>query len=769
MRIKYIFSAAAHCFCLLLICAFSFVQPCRAQQGQVLSDERLRAGAVLKGIITDEDGIPIKSANVFLAKTVAGALTNSKGEFHFTTAKQGAFVLTVTCVGYEKSTQATLVEAGKTLEFTIALRNISTKTGKVVVAASGYSSESGKGVVLSARDIVTTPGGAADIFQAIKTMPGMTQVSESAELFVRGGDPTETITLLDQASLYNPYTFESGFGGLFSNVNTAAVRDLYFTSGGFSAKYGNALSGVLDMTTKDEPTTFRTAIGVSMANASLTSEIPLADGRAGLNINVRKTLTNLLFLVNGGLERFTKLPESHDASIGATWRYSGTGKLKLFASTSGDQSGVFLQQPGYRDEYTGLSGSAFLNAQHTEVFGGRIVVKTSLSYSTSSNEQNIGAVAILRTDKVWKARSDAEIQISSRWKLNAGLEAEQRTTAYTGTLPAQSWNTQSQAAKIPIDAQFVGARFGVYAEVEAAELFGITQLSAVGGVRFDAVPALSMQWCDPRASIGWQINERSSLKLGWGVFHQNPDPRLFARRNEVQNGSQQAASSVPLAAMQAQHVILSYDYTISDNMSIRVEAFNKDYTHLPLQTLLSGAPTYTSAGYGYARGVDMIAKGGFPEWKLSGLVSYGLIDTKRYWLDFERLAPSPYDITHNLTVIAKYEITSELQAGISYRYATGRPYTPVESATLHTFEGVYEPLYGGKNSARLPDYHRLDLRLTYLTQVLERFTVVYMECLNILGIENMFGYTYSRDYAEKIPMTSFFGRRTVVVGFQITL
>ena len=100
---------------------------------------------------------------------------------------------------------------------------------------------------------------------------------------------------------------------------------------------------------------------------------------------------------------------------------------------------------------------------------------------------------------------------------------------------------------------------------------------------------------------------------------------------------------------------------------------------------------------------------------------------------------------------------------------TGRPFTPVEGALLHASENVFEPLYGGKNSARLPHYHRLDLRLTYLTQVFERFLVMYMEGLNILGIENMFGYTYSRDYVEKIPMTSFFGRRTVVVGFQITL
>ena len=96
-------------------------------------------------------------------------------------------------------------------------------------------------------DILTTPGGATDIYQALKTMPGVTQVSESAELYVRGGDPIETTTIIDQAVVYHPFTFESGYGGLFSNINQSVVNSLYFTSGGFSAKYGNALSGVLDI------------------------------------------------------------------------------------------------------------------------------------------------------------------------------------------------------------------------------------------------------------------------------------------------------------------------------------------------------------------------------------------------------------------------------------------------------------------------------------------------------------------------------------------
>ena len=131
----------------------------------------------------------------------------------------------------------------------INLESTAISTGVVMVTASSYGTEEDNGVVMTSMDVITTPGGAADIFQSLKTLPGITQVSESAELYVRGGDPNETITLLDQASLYHPYTYESVYGGLFSNINTETIEGMYFSSGGFSSRYGNALSGVLELTT----------------------------------------------------------------------------------------------------------------------------------------------------------------------------------------------------------------------------------------------------------------------------------------------------------------------------------------------------------------------------------------------------------------------------------------------------------------------------------------------------------------------------------------
>ena len=151
---------------------------------------------------------------------------------------------------------------------------------EMVVSASSYGSDKEKGLVVSNIDILTTPGGAADVFQALKTMPGLTQVSESAELYVRGGDPIETITIIDQAPVYHPFTFESSYGGLFSNLNTSVVKSLFFSSGGFSAKYGNALSGVLEVETKNLPEQARWNVGLSLANGSIAANLPIIDNKS---------------------------------------------------------------------------------------------------------------------------------------------------------------------------------------------------------------------------------------------------------------------------------------------------------------------------------------------------------------------------------------------------------------------------------------------------------------------------------------------------------
>ncbi|HWP82491.1 MAG TPA: hypothetical protein VNN76_07540 [Bacteroidota bacterium] len=147
-----------------------------------------------------------------------------------------------------------------------------------------------------------------------------------------------------------------------------------------------------------------------------------------------------------------------------------------------------------------------------------------------------------------------------------------------------------------------------------------------------------------------------------------------------------------------------------------------------------------------------------------------MIFCRNFFLDIETFAPSSYDITHNLAVVAKYSITAAFQVGWNFKYATGRPYTPFVGARYDSRFQIYEPLSASTNSARYPDYRRMDVRLTYLTQLFDRyFTVVFVETLNAFNTNNIFGYTYSEDYSERREIKSYFGRRMVVFGVQVTM
>jgi len=208
------------------------------------------------------------------------------------------------------------------------------------------------------------------------------------------------------------------------------------------------------------------------------------------------------------------------------------------------------------------------------------------------------------------------------------------------------------------------------------------------------------------------------------------------------------------------------DYKINKVSSVRIEGYHKEYSNLPLEDELLN---YNNSGYGFAQGIDFMIKGNLFG-IIDGWVSYGFINTKRKWMDFEEFSSSTFDITHNLTIIAKYNITPVFQVGVNYKYATGRPFTPVESSNYRSDLDIFEPVYGNDNSDRYPTYQRLDIRLTYLTQMFDNFfTVLYIEGLNILNINNIFGYSYNRDYSQRFRVDSYFGRRTIVFGFQVRI
>ncbi len=707
----------------------------------------------IDGTIRDEKNKPIPYVNIFLLNTTDGTMSDEEGNFSFKTSHKGKVVLIASIVGYKKFEREFEITETK-FHFDIQLKEKAINLKETIVTGSSYGSEKEKGLVISRMDVLTTPGGAADIFQSLKTLPGLTQVSESAELYVRGGDPIETLTMIDGAIVYHPFTFESAYGGIFSNLTQSAVKGIYFSSGGFSSKYGNVLSGVLDIETRDQPSRSQYQIGLSLANGSLSADIPIDDGKLGMYFDLRQSFTKPIFWLNGGLDRMTLSPTSRNGTGGIIYSYSKTGKLKLFGMIADDKQGVKVERAEYTGAFNGNSNNVFVNLQNTNILFESVIMKNSVAYNKYSNNWLIGILDLTKTDYVYTFRNDFEISVNSSNKILVGAEYEKREVNYLGKIPEDDFDIRPEGNSKIIDATFYGSRIAGYTEFQSANPFRLQNVSVAAGLRYDKIPELDLGWLDPRFSVSYKLSDKSTVKFGAGIFHQLPNPQLFRSVDGNPN----------LKSMRADHLIVSYDYNIDDQNSFRMEVYHKNYSNLPKENLILN---YDNSGKGFANGVDIIFKGILP-FNITGWISYGFINTKRDWMDYDGLTSSSFDITHNFSLVLKYNITDLWQIGINAKYATGRPYTPVESSFYRSDINIFEPIYAATNSERFPDYRRIDLRIMHFNQIFENISLVaYMEGLNILNNQNIFGYTYSPDYKERKEIKSYFGRRMLVFGFMV--
>lgn len=521
---------------------------------------------IISGIIKDDKGKPLPYVNVFLLNTADGTMSDDDGSFSFKTSQRGKVTLIFSIVGYAKFSKEIDIVSSAKINEEIILKESAVKLNEAIVTASSYGSEKEKGLVISRIDVLTTPGGATDIYQSLKTMPGVTQVSESAQLYIRGGDPIETITMINQSVVYHPFTFESSYGGLFSNLNQSAVKSIYFTSGGFSAKYGNALSGVLDIETKDQITRTTSNIGISLANANIASGINVIPERLGLYFDAQQSFVKPIYWLNGGQERMAAAPTSRNFSGGIVFKYSNTGKLKLFTILAEDKQGVNVERAEYNGVFNGNTKNTFINLQSTDILFENVVSKNSVAYNKYSNSWKFGILDILKTDYVYALRSDVEFILNRNSKLLGGVEMENRVVQYEGKIPVEDYDIRPDGYAKIIDAKFNGRRFGALTEFQQSGFMGIDNLSVTAGVRYDNFVDLNVNWIDPRFGLGYKLNDKSIFRFGAGVFKQIPDPRLY---NPVDGNPN-------LKPMQALHLIASYEYLISDLNLFRVEVYTKE-------------------------------------------------------------------------------------------------------------------------------------------------------------------------------------------------
>ncbi|PQJ36374.1 hypothetical protein BSZ35_07995 [Salinibacter sp. 10B] len=712
--------------------------------------------AFVQGQVQTPEGTGIPYANVRIVGTTDGAATDEQGRFRFETRRRGRVELQASAVGYEAETRTSRLTSGDTVRVSFVLGLTHVKLDEAVVTGEAYSTGPGETATLGPTEAVTTPGANGDLFRALQSFPGVASPGDGAGLFVRGGDVTETKTLLDQATVHHPYRYESPAGGTFGAVRPFLVDGTQFSTGGFSAQYGNALSGVLAMESKDRPQQSRRYVNLGLAAASLSFDQPLIEDELGLRVSGNRSFTGLLFRVNGRHSDFVTVPQGMDGNLGLTWDYGETGQLKLFAFARHSRVGVETVQGAYEGLYRGSSTNQLYNLQW-RTRARPWTLETSASWSTYSSEKRFGALNVTPTDQSGTLRMDAT-RSTDDWTLRVGGTVERRHYRFDGTFPTNPAAVAPDAPTRTVNTGLPATRAGGYAEVESNLL---PVLTARVGLRTDVHSRAGRPVVDPRGGLSWRVAPHTHLRAAWGLYHQFPELSTYSEHT----------GPTSLGAQHTQHYVMGVRHERSDWL-LRVEAYRKPYRDLVVRT---GASRYANAGSGLAQGLDLFAKyGAFLETRVNGWASYSLLESRRTQprdrgatVQLEK-GPAPFDLTHQATVVGKVRVVNQLRLGATYRYTTGQPFTPVVG-TERQPSGPLLPIDGPVGSKRLPSYQRLDLQLSYYWPFnRQQHVIFYAAVNNVLDRANVVDLAYSADYAERRERTTNF-RRSVYVGLTLTL
>lgn len=622
----------------------------------------------------------------------------------------------------------------------------------IIVEAGSYSIEDARTATRITRlEVYTLPGGAADVLQSFQTMPGVTRVNDGVDLYVRGGDPAEAPIYVDGTRLFYPGRFETLSGSVFGVLDPSAMRRAYFSSGGFSARYGNALSGIVDITTEGRPVESQWRVGANLSGIGGTLWLPTT-AETGVWGTGMLTSTWPLITLHGRQEEYPASPSSAQAMAGAVWAPDANVEVKASALLEADRTKANIEAAGHDGVFESDATTQLASASLRVVGGGgRRMLRVSAGASTRTSGFAFGVLDREREDRAANLRIDAEV-MRGRLRLRGGAEYARVEARRNGTVPATEAIRPGSPVVVLVDEGEHATHLGVYGEVEAQLA---QRVALVAGLRADELPGESAWILDPRLAVAYRANDWT-LRLGGGLFSQGRWRVGYA----LPDGGRPAG--VPL---RARHLVAGVQR--AGRLSVRAEAYTKRYSGYDdaVLGLEPAAPASPRAVAGRARGLDLLLQWAGTD-RITGWLTYSLLDAEIELADGRR-ARATYDVTHTATAVVKLSIGTSWEWGVTTRYATGRPYTPILGLAPPGEGRPASPWYGGLHEARYPEYFRVDARITRLLPLAGGMIVLYLEALNVLDRPNVVGYTYDETYRERRTISSFFGDRTLVFGTEL--
>ena len=705
---------------------------------------QLYAQVIISGKVKDNKGRPLPGASVTLKNTYDGTVVDSLGNFKFTTTEKGDFILAVGVVGYNNYEQKITI-ASEPITLNISLKERLDELKAVTVTAGSFAAGDSKraATVLTPLDIVTVAGSNGDVSSAVKTLPGAQQIGEQEGLFVRGGTGAETKQFIDGTLVNNPYYTSIPDIATRGRFSPFLFKGTVFSTGGYSALYGQALSSALILESIDLPERSAANLFVSPIVAGAGFQDLAKNKKSSWGVDYSYVNLVAYFNIVKQTPDYFRMPEFHNADANFRIKTKGGGIIKYYTTFS--KSNLGLRRPDIdstdlKDAFGINNLNWYNNLSWRENLGKGWRMSLGLSYSTNKDDitqqlQNQNNEQQFLPDKPWAQYKN--FTINSRQDLSQTKAVFEKKLPGISTLRfgSEYWYAVNNSNYNDTMRKLTDNYRAVFVETE---IHITNDLAALIGGRFEHSSIIDKANFAPRISLAYKVGKGAQVSAAYGIFYQKPE-------------NQQLIYTTNLGYTIATHYIINYQKTVTDRI-FRVEAFYKKYDDLIKSDPVSyNYYSYNNNGTGYAKGIEFFWRDKKTIKNFDYWISYSYLNTKRNYLNYPRELQPDFAADHTASIVMKrFFVKIKTGFNLTYSWATGRPYY---NFMYNGAGNKYEIADEGKTK----DYSNLGFSVNYVPslgkQNAKLFWVLIASVTNVLGYDAVYGYHYSYNGLNKESIT----------------
>ncbi|MFH1679860.1 MAG: TonB-dependent receptor [Candidatus Eisenbacteria bacterium] len=709
----------------------------------VLSAGPRAEAATVSGLVSGaDDGEPLSYTDVFLRDHSIGKIANAKGYYVLTGIPAGTHTIVYSHVGYRIEERTVALAEDEELFLAVELAPEAARAEAVRVDASrDLPRVRPGGLSLSTGELNRIPAAIeTDLLRGVQMLPGVSALSDfSSGLYVRGGSADQNLILLDDADVYNP----NHLFGFFSTFNVDAVKTVDLQKSAYPARFGGRLSSLLDVRNRDgNRKEYEGTVRTSVIASSATFEGPWA--RGSWMLSGRHTYIEQLAAAMD-----IDLPyKFYDVHAKLNWDLGRSDRTSLSYYEGLDRLGWD------RDGFDLLLdwGNRTASWGWTHLFGTKVFTDFILAYSRFDSR-----AAVAFEDLEFESKNEID---------DVGVKAIATYTPradHTLDFGIEGKSLRFRFEQGYEDEDDIRFRYdGMYGAAFVQETWRVSALAEIqAGLRIETYSEGDYVDLGPRLTVRRRLSETLSAHAGYGRYNQ------YLNLVSLE-GASFADMWFPvdetLEPGRADHYILGVELGPYPAFDLSVEAYFKPYDNVVefseefTRSLVDSDAKMDdlfNSGEGEAYGLDFYLRNraaGFEGW-----IGYSLGWTKRTIGGFnfgEEYYPS-YDRRHQLVLMQErpFGKSGKWRLGLAFRYGTGQPTTlaagryTVLDPTGREHDTVLE---GDLNAYRLPDYHRLDLGLSYRTGWRGLLIEPNVQIINAYNHENVYIRVYdtSKNPAE---------------------